>query len=119
MRGKASVAAVIVLAVQSVCAFADNCVFPPNPVGEALYRQQLNRELPLPISIIIVAFLAAWIVRKFNKAGRMDARNDPTELAGQNSLAESNAPAHPEDPSDTCLQEAGTFKVVLAITPAF
>lgn len=46
--------------------------FPPNPVGEKLFRAQMYHEMLLPVVIIVCALLAAGLVhligRKSHKA---------------------------------------------------
>jgi hypothetical protein len=101
-KGRAAVATAMLLGFQSISALASGSfVFPPNPVGEALYRQQLNRELPLPIGVIVFAFLAGWIVHKFRHQRKTDLPHDPTRPIEQGSAPpDSDPPACPADSSD-------------------
>ena len=39
--------------------------FPPNPVGEKLYRTQLYHEMLLPVVTIACALVAACLVHRF------------------------------------------------------
>jgi hypothetical protein len=64
------------LAVQTLAAFADGTVSPPDPVGEALWRQRLLPQL-VPLAIMVFAgllFFALWLVgrihRKHEHAGQ-------------------------------------------------
>jgi hypothetical protein len=107
----------ILSAVFPVCTFADNCVFPPNPVGEALYRQQLNRELPLPLGVIVAAFLGAWAVRKFRGRTKIEGPSDPSELPAQDRVRASDAPLGTGDASDTILQQFGFLDLSVGTTP--
>lgn len=54
--------------------------FPPNPVGEKLYRTQLFHETLLPVVIIAGALLAAWVVHRIASGAHEPAA--PTESAG-------------------------------------
>jgi hypothetical protein len=61
MRTRKALAVLVMMAVQSLCALADNTVSQPNPAGEAEYYPRLLRDM-LPFAIIVCAFLAACIV---------------------------------------------------------
>src|SRR5438270_1873735 len=41
--------------------------FPPNPVGERLYRNQLYREAVLPVVIVVCALLVVYFVHLFTR----------------------------------------------------
>ncbi len=57
--------------------------FPPNPVGEKLYRGQLYNETLLPVVIIAFALLAGCIIhiisRRFHKPPNFNAASTPAE----------------------------------------
>ena len=57
------------LAVQPICGFGGNTVFPPNPIGEKLYRAQLLTDL-LPIAIIAAGLLLIWLVHEVWRKAR-------------------------------------------------
>jgi hypothetical protein len=66
------------LAAQSLTAFADGTVSPPNPVGEALWRKHLLPQL-LPLAIMVFAgllFIALWLV------GRIYSKHEHAGQAG-------------------------------------
>jgi hypothetical protein len=60
---RASIVTAILLAIQPVCVFGDGTVFPPDPVGEKMYRAHLLADI-LPIAIIVCALVAAWAAHK-------------------------------------------------------
>ena len=41
--------------------------FPPNPVGERLYRNQLYHEAVLPVVILVCALLVVFFVHLFTR----------------------------------------------------
>jgi len=61
---------IAMLAIQPICAFGRNVVFPPDPVGMKLYQAHHVTET-LALSIIFCAFLLGWLIheikRKFKK----------------------------------------------------
>ena len=63
MRTASAVVLTAMLAVQPICVFGDNVVFPPNPVGEKLYRTQLSTDM-LPIAIIACVLLLGWLLHE-------------------------------------------------------
>ncbi len=55
--------------------------FPPNPVGEKLYRSQLTLELLLPVGIVVCALLAAYVALKLNRKNQKpDSESQRTRL---------------------------------------
>jgi heme/copper-type cytochrome/quinol oxidase subunit 2 len=68
---------IVLLALQPVRVFGNNVFFPPDPVGEKLYRAHLWSHL-VPVVIIVTAFLFAWLLR----AARQHARKLPPDAAG-------------------------------------
>jgi hypothetical protein len=57
------------LAVQPICVFGDNVVFPPNPLGEKLYRTHLLTDM-LPIAIVTCVLLLGWVRHKIESKAK-------------------------------------------------
>jgi hypothetical protein len=52
--------------------------FPPNPVGEKLYRTQLYHETLLPVALFVCALVAVYIVHRISEKGRK--AHTPTDV---------------------------------------
>ena len=69
--GRASVL-MAMLAVQPICVFGDGTVFPPDPVGEKLYRAHLLENM-LPLAFIVCGFLVAWLLHTVQRKAKRHA----------------------------------------------
>jgi hypothetical protein len=60
-----------------LCGFAASVPnFPPNPVGEKLYRTQLYHETLFPVLVLICVLLVVYIVHRIShKDGKSDSPN--------------------------------------------
>jgi hypothetical protein len=65
------------LAVSPICVFGASYASYPNPVGEAVYRPHLLRDM-LPIAIIVSALLLGWLLH----AVQRKAKTHPSDDAG-------------------------------------
>ncbi len=63
-KAKASVLAVMLWVLPSLLAFADEVVFPANPVGEKLYREHTWPMMLPPVLIIAGALIVARVIHK-------------------------------------------------------
>jgi hypothetical protein len=79
MRKRRALALIAMLAVQATCVLGDGTVFPPNPVGEAVYRQHLLPEM-LPLVVIVCALLLGWLLH----ATHHKAKTQPSDDFGLN-----------------------------------
>ena len=54
--------------ITPICAFGASVPnFPPDPVGEKLYRAELYHDTLLPVAIIGVALLATCVIRRITR----------------------------------------------------
>jgi hypothetical protein len=53
---------VAIVVAQPFCLRAASYYFPANPVGEAVYRPHLLRDM-LPLAVIVCALLLGWLLR--------------------------------------------------------
>ena len=77
MRNGRALVLVVMLAVQPVCVFGRNMVFPHDPTGEKLYRARLLVDLA-PIAIIVCGVLVVCLLL----AACRKARHLPPDDAG-------------------------------------
>jgi hypothetical protein len=64
-------AAFLSLVIQPLCALGASVPnFPPNPVGEKLYRTQLYHETLLPLAIVAITILVAGVVHRISRRSR-------------------------------------------------
>ena len=65
----------VMVAVQPICMFGASWVSVPNPVGEAVYRPHLLRDL-LPVAVIVCALLLGWLLHAVHRKAKMIAPDD-------------------------------------------
>ena len=60
---------IVMLALQPVCVFGRNFVFPPDPIGEEVYRAHLFVDLA-PIAIIAFGAWLGWSLHEAHRKSR-------------------------------------------------
>ena len=69
MRTGRALMLIAMLAVQPICVFGRNVVFPPDPVGMKLYQAHHAPEM-LALSIISCAFLLGWLIHAVKRMAK-------------------------------------------------
>jgi hypothetical protein len=77
MARKIGLSGLLVLFLNEWSSFAASVPnFPPNPVGEKLYRTQLYHETLFPVLVLICVLLVVYIVHRIShKDGKSDSPN--------------------------------------------
>jgi hypothetical protein len=68
-------ALIAMLAVQPICMLGASWSSVPNPVGEAVYRPHLLRDL-LSLAVIVCALLLGWLLHSVHRKAKMLAPDD-------------------------------------------
>jgi len=77
MRTSRALLLTLLLAAQPFWVFGNDVHFPPNPIGEKLYRKELVIQL-LPAAVVAVMLLLTWLIH----VARRKARERAPENAG-------------------------------------
>jgi len=69
MRTGRALVLLAMLAVPTICVFGASYASWPNPIGEAVYRPHLLREM-LPIAVIACGLSLAWLLHRVRRKAK-------------------------------------------------